>query len=90
MPDLPSLDGFILAAAALLIVSMGILRGISKASRPSKAPKPPPQPPKSDVANVAKRIVSARAADEQAKVKGAAGDGDKLAALINQRRRGKK
>jgi len=87
MVDLPSLDGFILAAAALLIVSMGILRGISKASRPEKAPKPKPTPPKSKEADTARAIIQAQADKDQAKIDDASGDGQKLSDLVNNRRR---
>ena len=87
MPDLPSLDGFILAAAALLIVSMGILRGISKASRPEKAPKPTPDPPRSRAAEVAVEVINSQAAKDLGKVDDASGDGQKLSDLVNNRRR---
>jgi len=83
VPDLQVLDGAILLIAALLVACMAAIRALSK----PKATKPKPEPPRSKSADVAVKIITDQAKKDQGKINEARGDGDKLADLLNDRRR---
>jgi len=83
VPDLEVLDGAILLIAALLVACMAAIRALSK----PKATKPKPETPRSKSADVAVKIITDQAKKDQGKINEARGDGDKLADLLNDRRR---
>jgi len=85
VPDLQVLDGAILLIAALLVACMAAIRALSKPK--ATKPKPKPEPPRSKSAEVAVKIITDQAKKDQGKINEARGDGDKLADLLNDRRR---